>query len=166
MKLQQVVVTTLFSVFCLAMSKVVHANELCDSVPPVEVGSISGADTDEARSFIEKNADLLNLQIVWKAGDDDAACALLTVVEIYKVRSDDRAGVAVAYHHGASQIWNFEPGKWKGNGKIKNGKLAIKIIGQGGGGVRIDTKRTDSGIEATWRGRQPTPGTVVSLPPL
>lgn len=157
--------TTLLIVPLLATSSITLANELCNSVPPVEVAEIVGVDSDKARSFLSKNADLVNLQIVWKSGDDDAACALLTVVEIYKIRNDDRAGVKVAYHHGRSEIWNFEPGKWIGNGTIRNGKLTIKIIDPGGGGVRIEAKRIDDGISVIWRGRNPASGTVVSLPP-
>lgn len=142
----------------------VRANVLCDSVLPLDVTSIEGASAEGAAEFLQENSDLLNLQIVWKEGEQDAACATLTVVEVYKIRSADQAGVTVRYHNGRSEVWNFEPGGHDGSGTIKNGKLAIRIGATGG--VRIDARRANGKIEATWWGRQSVPGDVVSLPPL
>lgn len=141
-----------------------RANDLCESVLPLDVTAIEGSDAEGAAEFLAENKDLLNLQIVWKSGREDAACATLTVVEIYKIRSADQAGVSVRYHHGRSELWNFEPGGHGGSGTIKNGKLAIRIGATGG--VRIEAKRANGKIEATWRGQRAVPGDVVSLPPL
>lgn len=98
--------------------------ELCSSVPSVPE-KVKGLTKDGAEAFMEANANLMHVRIIWD--DPGKACAIIKVTKIKKVYSATRAKVKAAYNNGISKAWGFGSGSSSGTGTIENGILTLPL---------------------------------------